>query len=341
MDSLSGGGPSAASSLASLMRHRVPLPDGLRAMAEDSQSKRMRRVYEELATAVSRGDGLSEALQGMGDASVRPLATLVAATDDAATQMAALAVWDWHEGRYRRESRRFRALLIYPLIILALALVAAAWLVRNIGKMYIPLVLDWDTQVPLALMWPYQVVVFLERNLSLLLGITLMLGTIWFVAVPQVGRQFIIRRIPLYGKALKWHLWSTLLRMAAVLVAGRVPLETVFSALEKHFYHSALRRSAHQLASSLRRGEGLASAFAGLRDFSPELVGFLDAAESSESVQTALDALADIAEERWLLYLAWLKRMIPPLLLIIAAAIIGFSFVLLASLLMPLMSFFS
>ncbi len=325
----------AAGALATLVKQRRALPEGLRAMAEDADVKAHRRLYLELANAVEKGADLSEALAEIPRASAVAIAELCRELDSAAAQMAALTVWTSFQQRSRVESWRFRRWLAYPLVVLLLSFVVLMGFQWQLGKvvqafsyMSGPVDIPWLMMISLS--------EFVVKQWPLILGGAVMVTAMGVFGFPRALRQRMLLVLPLYGPALYWHLWSMFFRLMASLMAVRVPLPTITRALEKHFYHTAIRRPAHQIAAAVRLGRPLVEAFERTRRCPNELAGVLNGAGTLEETQTAIELIADMAYQEWLTRVRMLQRIVPVVLLVLGGAVIGVAFMTMTHLMMTL-----
>ncbi len=303
--------------LAAVVEQQLPLAEGLRALAEDAASRKSRRFYLELAKHVDQGTSLSDALAKMPKTVFQPAVVVLQGLHDAATQTSVLSIWDTYQRRFQYEARQFRALIAYPLVALLLSLAVAFWLTVLIGRVIEYVIMEYGVDVPRYL----QVVQFAGRippwAYSVAAASAVLIIFTAVITVPRRDRQRLLLWVPIYGPLLEWHLWAAFFRLAAELVAARVPLADVFQGLEAYFFHTALRTPLSRIAAALRRGDSPAAAFSAARGVPPHFSAFLVDVDSQEEMERTLRGLSDVAEDRWLIQSSLLKRVVPPLILLL------------------------
>lgn len=310
------------SQLAGLSRHRLPLADGLRALAEDCSHAKRRRQYLKLASLVESGTPMNDAIRTSSDPRLAPLAAVYESSLSPQTQLQLLVIWNRQLEMLGDLTRRMRAALWYPLTIAALALVISVWLTSLFARV-VAVFRDWGvTGVP----WYLELMGDFGENwlrfLPLLVGCVVFAAVAIFLGVPRHDRHRLLGTIPVIGALLRWCLWSSYFSALAALVAARIPLPEAARVLARQFYHSGLRRPASQLAGQVANGVSFADACRRIRGFPYGLIALAQAADSPADATRTLSAMAEICRERFLIWARFANRVIPLCVLAVTGLVI-------------------
>lgn len=242
----------------SLLAERgLPLPGGLRALAEEQPNGRLRRSLRALAGQLELGRTFAEALEHEDvrlPAAERAL--LVAAVKSGHF---AEVVEQYLHGRMQAQDmyRRLRNLLTYPILMSVACVVMMVLLENMVVSSFRDVFKDFDADLPAAtealLMVSSGVAYFFAGAIAAVLavGLLLLLGT------GAAFRRRAAYRVPVLGRLWRFAVLSQFARMASLLVRHAVPLPDALALAVSATGDPELRRSIGQVVQQLLAGKSL------------------------------------------------------------------------------------
>lgn len=258
--------------LAAMTRAGLPLEEGLRQLAADAGSRKLKRLALDLSHDLAAGLSLPQALERQA----RRFPTDYAGVVRAGLQTGDLSGVLYGLAAHLRMKCSFRRALLevvtYPLVVLTLALVVTSFLMRNVVPLLGELLTEmrrnvdlpptaWETGAPsilaVAAAWPA-----IEVVLVILLLALVVIGAVALWPGSKEMRERIVRRLP--GVAQVY--WSSVLaRFAHASALGAfvgTPLPDLVRASGLASGSPRLARSAERVAERLMQGDALSAAAA-------------------------------------------------------------------------------
>lgn len=316
--------------LAALSDAGLPLPEGLRRLAADSASRRMKRLLIELAADLERGMPLDQALALHRARFPTDYATVVRAgmrSGDLSATLHALTT----SLRMRSDARRaVLELAIYPLATLAFALLILRFLflavvpevlsivreTEDLGGVYLPA--EARPLAALAAAWPT-----IQWIAVSAVGVAALMLIVAHIPGMRGFREGLLLSIP----GVRGVYWSGVLarfsHTSAVASLSGLPLTELISCGAEAAGSPSLLRAAARLNANLDRGDALAEA-AENEPLIPSLwVCVVRSAGARGELPAALTELARCYESQARQRTAQLRFVLGPLLMFLLAAGVG------------------
>lgn len=319
--------------LAALTKAGLPLEQGLRQMASDVGSRKLKRLLLDLANDLATGLPLPQALERQKGRFPPQYPGVVAAglkTGDLSGTLYGLTTHLRLKSGFRRV---ILEVIAYPLVVLLLVLGVASFLMRHVVPLLEGLFGDlmteagsWGRAVPgtrafiftLAGVWPAIELLFTALILLVivLFGVTLLPGARSF-------RERLLRYIP--GVAQVY--WSSVLarfaHTSALAAYTGTPLPDLVIASGAASGSPALAGTTRRVAERLAHGEALERAVAGERDMPALWTCAVQVAAPRGDLPGALAELARTYELRAQQYVNAVRTLLGPLLFLLMAITIG------------------
>jgi len=268
------------------------LPEGFRALAEETSDRSSRALLERLAEAVERGETLASALKAEGGHCPRHMIGIVAAAARSGQPARVLS----EAGRFARlRSDVYRQLFIqlfYPIILccayLALFLLLSFWIVPMYENLFREFGVDLP-QLTIALIEFSRVL----RNPGFWGVLALILLGCFVVAVMEQWRTYRIttrlsQGVPLFGALWRNATMAEFVHLLALLLEGHVPLPEALRLAASGTRDRPLVLASEGVARRIENGDPFGDAATAYRLFPRGLTKLLDWAERKESLPEAL-----------------------------------------------------
>lgn len=313
---------------ATLVKAGVPLLQGLTTLAQHSSDLTLRDILHDVVQRVKAGNPLGASLRAHPHVFSSWYVGMVEAGETSGMLDITLQrLADSLEKRLKLMSQ-VRAALVYPLVVLVVAISVLAVLVMWVIPMFGPLFTDLGDALP----WPTAVVLqasaFMNSHFLLLLGLGLgggyVLKKILSTDSGQVYREQLLLKVPLMGAVLMKTAVVHFSRTLSGLLRSGVP---ILEGLTLAGRTSGLRRLEHALRDAQRsvgEGHSLADPLLASGVLPPFVTEMVRVGESTGSLDSTLEKVADLYEQEVNRDILSLTALIEPLIIVVLGIGIGF-----------------
>ncbi|MCK6456089.1 MAG: type II secretion system F family protein [Phycisphaerae bacterium] len=317
--------------LASLARTDMALEPGLRMLARDVKSERLRQVIDELVADLSRGVPVDQAIAARGAAFPPLYANLIRAGVESGQLASTLFNLNSHFELAARTRRLVWEAAGYPVVVAAVALAVLSFFLCFVAPKFREIYADFGIHLPaltLAFLWGGERwPMFLAAFGAVIVGVFLLWKMLNLTARGVRIREAVVSRIPLIGQTFACSLIARFSRCAAVLADAGHPLPNILRLAAESTASPLLIRDAELCASAIERGEPAIAATARTR-LIPACFAFTsDASREADRLPAALHEIAetysDLAEHRLMI----LRTVLVPLFTLVVGALIGLGIV--------------
>lgn len=321
--------------LAGLTKAQLPLEDGLRQLAADAASRKLKRLLLELADELHGGATLEQALARQTPRFPTEYAGVVKAGLQAGDLGGVLHGLSTHL-RLRSTARRaLYEIAVYPVVVLIFATIVLSFVMRSIVPKLASIMHEmgefprafgwgssaWDVSYlifSLAEIWR-----FVEMGVAAALGLGLLLYLMTLLPGGRRLREWLLRRLPGMGQVY----WSSVLarftHTAALGAFSGIPLPELLRSSGDSSGSGSLAGTARRISHKLEQGESLPEAAKGERNL-PALWSYVVAAASRRGdLPATLQELARTYEVRAQRWADGVRVVLGPLLFVIVGAVIA------------------
>jgi len=293
-----------------MLQAGVSLPRCLQSLKAQTQNRSMQNVLERLLAQIEEGKSLSQAFHGAGDV-FDPFVTAFLKVGEESNLLAALeAIAIYYEKR-DRYSRKVSSVLVYPALVLSIALVLLVLISSVCSRMLLPFFQSLHLELGLLSRVVLQAGVFFGDWRFWLAMVCLLL--IWIRFFPLLRRAGWRKLGPM---TLRWRFVRALVqarfaRSFGMLVGVGNSLVVSLGQAGKTVGHSSFSDQLGQAAVLVVEGEPVAKALVNSEVFEPLFLQLVDIGEESGTLEKQLLWLADtyemLFEERVDALLLWME----------------------------------
>lgn len=307
----------------------LPLAGGLRALAQEMATGRLRRGLIQIASKLESCVDLETALNEHG--APADLCSMIRTGERLGNTQRIL-----HEYTLRLQNAAdlrnlIRIALAYPVLLFAFDFAFLAFLFAYLVPQFKKLFLDFGTELP-------ALTKFLIFVSDLILVESVWVTTMVFVVAlivlvllgTAVGRskwRRAIYWIPLFGRVMQYASLSGYGHLLAFLVGQKVPLPEALVLTGNGIGDADLRETSRRLAESVSRGEALEETAFRARRFPPMFVQALGHERNPEALSRALHGVADLLQYQSKMQASLTFRLAEPLLMTLTAVTLFFTVV--------------
>jgi general secretion pathway protein F len=316
-----------ARQLATLLRAELPLDQCLRLVASQSDATMTGAFAGRLADAVVAGRALSTTFEQQAPNAPTFIAPLLRASEARGSLTPGLV--DLARILERRvEARdRVRSALVYPALLLVVALLTVTLVIGVLVPTLMPLFKDAGAAPPTGLWAANEVREFLLTQWPVALaGAGLVIaGGIWLARRPRVrqagGR--LLLRLPLVGSITRQTNVAMMARTLGTLLRNGVPLVSALSLSATVVSSPQFRDSILQSAEAVKEGSRLATALRQSQVYPDVALRFITIGEEASKLDEMLLHLADLADSQSQRSIDGLLTMLSPAITLLVGMVIG------------------
>jgi type II secretory pathway component PulF len=324
-----------AQSIADIAAAGLPLAAGLRAAADETESRRTAGALRRIAAELDRGRPLEQVLDAPPLAlpgHVRGLLLVTLRTGDFGASLVELVD---HHSRLQELRRSVWAALLYPAVLVGLALAIIIMVLLLVAA---PLI-DMYTSFGMRLPYVTQILAWCERT-----GIWWLLGVVLggAVAMPLArwglgpARWARVRAtVPLVGGLWHWSGVAELTRLVGILAAHGTPLPEALRLAADGVHDASMGQISRRLADGVGQGRALSELVDVDGGLPPLMAPLVRWGERTDRLAEALATISDLYAGRVELRARLLRAILPPLTIILVGIVIV---AVLAGLILPLIS---
>jgi type IV pilus assembly protein PilC len=322
-----------------LIKAGLPILRALDLLADRASSPKLRPVISQLRDRVREGKSLSEAVAEAGVFS-KVYSTAILAGEKSGNLSGVLDYYIAYQRVSTGVRKKILASLVYPILLLTVAIVIVTYLVTAVIPKFALLYRDLNVELP----GPTKLLIALtvDYRYAVLGGVALLALTVAAVFLwsrSEEGGTSLDRlkfRLPVIGDTLLKFQVAQFSRTLATLLTGGTPLVAGLQTAADAITSKLLRSTVSQATQMVREGESLSAALSSKGVMPDMALDMIEVGESSGALSPMLTSVAEFYEEEVNVRLSALVAVIEPVLLIFMGMLVAF---ILISLYLPIFSF--
>ena len=316
------------SNLELLLGAGIDLNAALGSLAKSAQKPKTKALLAQLRERVQKGQSLSEALSGAAAGVPGFIVSSLRAGEQSGQLRQVLAKLSDYLSRFEKFRSDLISSLIYPAILLMMALAAIIILVTIVIPQFKPLFEDAGAELPLLT----RIVVgtsdlFLGNSLLMLIGLAaLALAGRYALRQPQLSLAFDKAKLslPLGAGALLTRIEAArFTRLMALLLENGVPMLSALSLVREAAGNLSYAAAIDGVAVKVREGARFTAALSTTSLIPAAYQEVLEAGEEASQLETVLTRVAGIAERETEVSLKNFMAAFVPLLTIVLGGIVA------------------
>ncbi len=319
--------PGFTRQLGAMMGAGMPIVACLSALEEQADNKHFKPVIAQVRGAIEAGETLSEAFRHYPSVFDTLYCNMIAGGErsgDLAETMSRLAGFLESSAKLRR---KVKSALMYPTIVLIMALIIATGLILFVVPVFAEMFADFDAELPL----PTQMLL----NFSDLLR-----DYFVYVLVVLSAAVYAIRkwkkseagsmiwdgwmlRLPVFGKLNKFVASARFARMLSQMARSGVPILSALKIVAGSTGNRVSGKVVEDAYTVVEKGDPLSTAMLNQSVYPISLVRMLQAGEKTGNINEMMDSIADYYEDEVDTMLAGMTSLLEPLLMAFLGIVIG------------------
>ena len=313
--------------LATLLKAGMPLVQSLDLLRRRVESPAFRSVLDDVHERVRSGTALSDAFGAHADLFPRVYMASLLAGERSGSLDAVLRRYVEYTKIIATVKRKTISALVYPVILVTLALVLVAIIVLKVVPAFSDFYESFGAQLPFATRMILHVSNVLREDFVFIL-LALVAAVVAFVVwVKRPGQQarldHLLLKLPVLGPIAAKFGTSQMARTLATLLSGGLPLVNALDIASQSIGNQFLASQLDIVGTRVREGESFAAALEARRVFPDVAVKMAEVGESTGALQDMLNTVADFYDEEISTNMERFVTLVEPVLLVFMGIVIA------------------
>lgn len=330
--------------LATLIDAGLPLLRALTVLAKQERDKVLQKTIANLSDAVQGGSTFSEGLSQHPKIFNDLYVNMVRAGELGGVLELVLTRLAEFQEKAQKIKNKVVAAMVYPIIVLFLALAIMAFLLVFIVPKFEQIFKDMlgDKPLPTITLFVIGVSNAIKNHWGIILFVifALVIGMKMLSRTAR-GRIAIDRfklRVPLFGDLLRKTAISRFSRTLGTLVTSGVPILQALNITRETAGNSVIASAITQVHDSVKEGESIVLPLEASGAFPPMVISMIDVGEETGQLPEMLLKIAEVYDDEVDNAVAGLTSMLEPIMIVFLAVVVG---TIVIALFMPLISIIS
>ncbi len=313
--------------LATLLKAGMPLVQSLDILRGRMANSSFKAVLDDVHQKVSAGTALSEAFASHGDLFPGVYTASLMAGEKSGSLEAVLRRYVAYVKVVAGVKRRTVSALIYPAVLLTLALVVVSLIILKVVPAFSDFYGQFGRELPLVTRSILAVSSVVRGNLLVIVValVALVVGANIWLRRPGQGERLDrwLLALPAIGPTARKFATSQLARTLATLLGGGIPLVDSIAIASRSIGNRSMAAAMESVGQHVREGESFAAALAGQRVFPDVAVKMAEVGEATGALQDMLNSLADFYDEEIETDLGRFVTLVEPILLVVMGIVVA------------------
>jgi len=322
---------------ATLLKAGMPLVQSIDLLRHQVVNPVFRGVLDDVYEKVRGGTALSDAFADHGDLFPRVYTASLLAGERSGNLDAVLRRYVVYEKVLDTVRRKAISALIYPALLIALAIGLIGIIVLNVVPAFSDFYASFDAELPLSTRVILAFSNIAKQQFPLIVtavALALAAFTAWIRRPGQRARfDHVVLTIPFIGETVRKFTTAQMARTLATLLGGGIPLVNSLEVTARSVGNRHMANELDAVTQKVREGQGLAASLAARAVVPDVALKMIEVGESTGSLQDMLGSLADFYDEEVDTSVGRFVTLIEPALLVVMGLVIA---VLVLALYMPL-----
>jgi type IV pilus assembly protein PilC len=327
--------------LATLIDAGLPLLRGLNVLEKQERDILLKNTINPVADSVQGGSTFSESLALHPKIFNKLFVNMVKAGELGGVLELVLGRLAEFQEKAQKVKNKVKSAMIYPVIVLSLAMVIMAFLFVFIVPKFAAIFHDMLGDKPLPAITQFVIGIsgYKQQHRLVLIGaIVALIASYKLVARTLAGRAVIDRlalRAPLFGDLTRKSSISRFARTLGTLVTSGVPILQALNITRETAGNTVIAHAISRVHDSVKEGESIVQPLEASGAFPPMVISMVDVGEETGQLPEMLLKIAEVYDDEVDNSVAGLTSMLEPIMIVMLAVIVG---TIVIALFMPLIS---
>ena len=314
--------------LSTFLRVGVPITDAIKLLQSATGSGAFRAALEDIAGDLEAGESFSTSIHHHPSVFNSLYVDMVRAAEYSGTLDKVLAQVASYLQRQDTALKKLRSAMIYPAIILVLALAVCTVLIVFVLPNFVAMFKEFNTQLPL----PTRVLLAVGRfaqdwRYEIVIGIFVAIVAVLVFMQSKFGRVFwdyAMLRIPVLGGIVQYAIIERFTRTLSTMLKAGIPISQTFDVAIAAAGNIKYRRGLESVRQRMTTGDGFSAPLEATGLFAPMMIRMIKVGEETGTLDSSLEQIADFLSDEMDYKVRNMIALMEPALVIAVGLAVGF-----------------
>lgn len=327
---------------ATLLKAGVTIVDATRILAEQTESKALKKSLLRIEEQLRNGQPLSVAM--MNDSKIFPplVINMIRAGEASGSIDETLERLADHFEKVHRTRQKIVSALAYPIVVGIIAVIVVIFLLVGVVPTFVSMFADFGADLPSITKFVLRASEVMQTYWwGVILLMLLMYGLLLLLKKQKKTKYYvdvIVLRMPIFGGMMQKAVLARMTRTLSSLFSSAVPILQALTIVEAVVENEVVARVIRTSRDALERGESLTEPMKRHWAFPPLVTQMIAIGEQTGSLDAMLAKVADFYEAEVEAATDRLKSLIEPLMIVLLASVVG---TIVTSILVPMFDIFN
>ena len=314
--------------LSTFLKVGVPITEAIRLLRDGTRSGAFRAALDDINDDLDDGESFSVAISHHPNVFNQLYVDMVRAAEFSGSLDRVLIQIAGYLQRQDSALKKLRSAMIYPAIIMTLAVVVCAVLVVVVLPNFVSLFREFKADLP----WPTKMLIALGsfaqtwRIQIVIAALLIVFGSFLFLQ-SKPGRVFwdhALLRVPVLGTIVIFAIVERFTRTLATMLRAGIPISQTFDVASASAGNIRFRRGLESVRQRMVTGDGFSEPLAATGLFMPMVLRMVRVGEETGTLDQSLEQIADFLAEEMDYKVRNMIALMEPGLVIAVGAAVGF-----------------
>jgi type IV pilus assembly protein PilC len=314
--------------LSTFIKVGVPITDAIRLLQGSSASGAFRVALEDICDDLDAGESLSTAMSHHPQVFDQLYVDMIRAAEYSGTLDRVLGQIAAYLQRQDSAIKKLRSAMIYPAIILVLAVAVCTILIVFVLPNFVAMFAEFHAKLPVPTQILLAIGEFAQQwRLQILLGMLATIGILAAFFSSKAGRIFwdyTVLRIPVIGVIVTYSIIERFTRTLSTMLRAGIPISETFDVASAAAGNTRFRRGLSSVKQRMVTGDGFSAPLTATGLFAPMMIRMVRVGEETGTLDNSLEQIADFLSEEMDYKVRNMIAMIEPTMVITVGAAVGF-----------------
>ncbi len=314
--------------LSTFLRVGVPITDAIKLLQDATGSGSFRAALEDIQEDLDAGEAFSTAIAHHPNVFNQLYVDMVRAAEYSGTLDRVLAQVAFYLQRQDSALKRLRSAMIYPAVILLLALVVCTVLIVFVLPNFVPMFNEFHAELPLPTKLMLWVGVFAQTwRFEIVAAIFATIVVILAFMNSRPGRVFwnyAVIRLPVIGVIVAYAIIERFTRTLSTMLKAGIPISQTFDVAIASAGNIRFVRGLASVKQRMITGDGFSGPLEETRLFAPMMIRMIRVGEETGTLDSSLEQIADFLSEEMDYKVRNMIALMEPALVIAVGCAVGF-----------------
>jgi type IV pilus assembly protein PilC len=314
--------------LSTFIRVGVPITDAIKLLQGATGSGAFKAALEDIGDDLDAGESLSTAMSHHPLVFNQLYVDMVRAAEYSGTLDRVLGQVAAYLQRQDNAIRKLRTAMIYPAIILALAVAVCTILIVFVLPNFVAMFNEFHAELPLPTRILLGVGLFAQTwRIQILLGLLFVVAAIALLFSSRPGHvlwDYGILRLPIIGSIVTYSIIERFTRTLSTMLRAGIPISQTFDVATAAAGNIRFRRGLDSVKQRMVTGDGFSGPLTATGLFAPMMIRMVRVGEETGTLDNSLEQIADFLSEEMDYKVRNMIALIEPSMVIAVGAAVGF-----------------